>query len=128
LNGIITQNKFGNYDIPKNLKTLNYRTGSSPLLPYSYRNILNADLRLSHSESLRKCIGFGEFMARKENGTWKGDNVENICKDSGKFEPEQQESANDDSEYDLPFKTVNKHEVGVKIKSTTFGEFGQWSS
>jgi hypothetical protein len=35
LNGMISNITLGEYEIPKDLRYLNYRTGSKPLLPYS---------------------------------------------------------------------------------------------
>lgn len=127
LDGMITNITIGEYSIPKALRYLNYRKGSSPLLPYSYRNILNGDLTVKHRQSIRKCIGFGEFQKRKNNDEWHGDKVENICEQVGRFVPEQQETE-DEQKYDLEFKKVRDEDLGVVVKSTTFGEFYQWSN
>jgi hypothetical protein len=35
--------------------------GSTPLLPYSYKNILRGDLSISPLMTKRKCIGIGEY-------------------------------------------------------------------
>ena len=125
--GSITDYSKGQYILPSSMKYLNYRMGSTPLLPYSYKNILRGDLSISPLMTKRKCIGIGEYQRRKEKGTWIGDNIENVCDNIGKFVPEEQESEHE-QKYDLDFKNIPADEVGVKIRSSTTNELFQWSS
>jgi hypothetical protein len=132
LMGMISNTRNGNFVLPEHFKHLNYRSGSNPLLPYSYRNILNADLTIRHLESERKCVGYGVYQERLKAGTWTGDNIENVCEKVGKFVPEPMEDEETEEKkegkYIYNFRKIPSEKLGVIVRSTTFGEFHQWSN